>query len=47
MNKEKKNMKINEENNSQIEGLSKGGYGWLWHTQKRVCPDEICSKVVQ
>ena len=47
MNKEKKKMKRNEENTSQIGGLSKGGYGWLWHTQKRVFPVEICFKEVQ
>ena len=41
MNKEKKSMKINEENTSQIGGLSKGGDGWLWHTQKCVRPVEI------
>ena len=47
MNKEKKNMRRNEENTSQIGGLSKGGDGLLWHTQKFIYPVEICSKVVQ
>ena len=47
MNKEKKNMKRNEENTSQRGGLSKGGDGGIWHTQKRVHLVEICSNVVQ
>ena len=47
MNKEKKNMRRNEENTSQIGVLSKCGDGWLWNTQKHVLPVEICSKVVQ
>ena len=40
-------MKRNEENTSQIGGLSKGGDGGLWHTQKCIRPVDICSKVVQ
>ena len=47
MNKEKKNMKRNEENTSQRGALSKGGDGGLWHTQKHVRPVEIFSSLVQ
>ena len=47
MNKEKKNMKRNEENTSQIGGLSKGGDVWLWHTQNHIFSVDIFSKVVQ
>ena len=47
MNKEKKNMKRNEENTSQIGGWSTGGGGWLWHTQKRIPPVKVFSKELQ
>ena len=40
-------MKRNEENTSQRGGLSKGGDGGLWDTQKHVRPVKICSSMVQ